>query len=141
MPEASQASAEAVRQDVPRSNGLSSLPYRTYRLRALGMGLAFLPGAAVLHENGGSWLAWVWIFIGGLVWPHVAYQIAPSCGGTPGKGDAPEFARNQLLGDRALPCITPPGHAVETRVAHQQRIQGYQPGCDYHKATNTLRPT
>ena len=55
---------------------LRSLPRRAYRFRVLGMGLAALPVAAVLHELDAGWPAWAWMALACLVWPHVAYQIA-----------------------------------------------------------------
>ncbi len=59
-----------------RPGSLSSLPRRTYRFRALGMGLATLPLAAVLTEQGAHWLSWAWVAFTGLVWPHLAYLLA-----------------------------------------------------------------
>jgi diguanylate cyclase len=59
-----------------RPGSLRSLPRRTYRFRVLGMGLAFLPLAAVLREIDAPWASWAWIVFGGVVWPHLAYAIA-----------------------------------------------------------------
>ena len=55
---------------------LQSLPRRIYRFRALGMGLGFLPIAAVLFELQASWPSWAWAIACCLAWPHVAYQLA-----------------------------------------------------------------
>jgi diguanylate cyclase len=55
---------------------LARLPSRTYRLRMLGMGLAALPMAAVLHELGSPWPFWAWAVATSFVWPHVAYLLA-----------------------------------------------------------------
>jgi diguanylate cyclase len=55
---------------------LTRLPWRTYRLRALGMGLAALPMSAVLYELASPWPAWAWAVLTCFVWPHVAFQLA-----------------------------------------------------------------
>lgn len=68
--------AKSAGHDAIRPGSLGSLPRRTYRFRVLGMGLAFLPLAAVLHELQAGWASWAWILFGGLVWPHLAYRLA-----------------------------------------------------------------
>lgn len=55
---------------------LQTLPKRVYRFRTLGMGLGFLPLAAVLVELEASWPAWAWAVWCSLLWPHLAYQLA-----------------------------------------------------------------
>lgn len=55
---------------------LQRLPRRTYPLRVLGMGLATLPAIAVLYELGAGWTTWAWVLVGGLLWPHLAFQLA-----------------------------------------------------------------
>jgi diguanylate cyclase len=55
---------------------LARLPWRTYPLRVLGLGLGFLAPAAVLYENGSHWVAWAWAVFGCLLWPHLAFLIA-----------------------------------------------------------------
>src|SRR5690606_15922322 len=42
----------------------------------LGMGLATLPLAAVMHELQSSWIAWSWMLLTCWVWPHLAYVRA-----------------------------------------------------------------
>lgn len=55
---------------------LTRLPWRTYRLRILGMGLAALPVTAVMHELDVSWPGWAWMIISCLLWPHLAFLLA-----------------------------------------------------------------
>ena len=55
---------------------LTRLPWRTYRLRMLGMGLAALPMSAVLDELGSPWPAWAWAVATCFIWPHVAFVLA-----------------------------------------------------------------
>ncbi len=62
--------------DVIRTSGQQSLPKRTYRLRMLGMGLATLPLAVVMHELQSSWVAWAWMLLTCWLWPHLAYARA-----------------------------------------------------------------
>lgn len=76
MPSSRTATAPAERDGGPRPGSLASLPRRTYRFRVLGMGLAFLPLAAVMHELDAHWSVWAWIVFGGLLWPHLAYLRA-----------------------------------------------------------------
>jgi len=59
-----------------RPASLQALPRRTYPLRMLGMGLAFLPLAAVMYENDGHWLGWAWAVFGGFLWPQLARWLA-----------------------------------------------------------------
>ena len=61
---------------VMRTSGQQSLPKRTYRLRMLGMGLATLPLAVVMHELQSSWIAWSWMLLTCWLWPHLAYARA-----------------------------------------------------------------
>lgn len=70
------SSTEAAKRDALRPGSLSTLPQRTYRLRVLGMGLAFLPLAAVSWELQAHWLVWLWVVFSGLLWPHLAYLLA-----------------------------------------------------------------
>ncbi len=76
MPEAPISVTEAAKRDALRPGSLGSLPQRTYRLRVLGMGLAFLPLAAVSWELQAHWLVWLWLVFSGLLWPHLAYLLA-----------------------------------------------------------------
>ena len=47
-----------------------------YPLRTLGMGLGALPVAVVLYQRDAGLAAWAWTVFCGLLWPHVAYQLA-----------------------------------------------------------------
>lgn len=58
-----------------RTRAQLSLPRRAYRLRTLGMGLASLPLVAVMHELDAHWLAWAWMVLTCLIWPHAAYLM------------------------------------------------------------------
>jgi diguanylate cyclase len=55
---------------------LVRLPWRTYRLRMLGMGLAALPVVAVMSELGTSWPGWAWMVLSCILWPHIAFLVA-----------------------------------------------------------------
>lgn len=56
--------------------GQDLLPQRVYRFRALGMGVAGLPIAMVLRENGATpWSVTLLVFTC-LIWPHLAYLLA-----------------------------------------------------------------
>lgn len=59
-----------------RTRAQQLLPRRAYRLRILGMGLAALPFAAVMHELHASWVGWAWLVLSCLVWPHLAFVSA-----------------------------------------------------------------
>jgi diguanylate cyclase len=76
MTETHLSSAPSAPGTVARTRDHQLLPRRTYALRALGMGLAGLPLAAAGVELGLSWLAWSWIVLTSLIWPHVAHAIA-----------------------------------------------------------------
>lgn len=76
MPESPMTTAAYTPPGIARALRLQSLPHRTYRLRVLGMGLASLPLMTVLWELHAGWLAWVWVGLTGLLWPHVAYALA-----------------------------------------------------------------
>lgn len=52
------------------------LPRRIYRLRVLGMALASLCIAAVLHENQAPLPIWLGLLFTGLIWPQLALLIA-----------------------------------------------------------------
>jgi diguanylate cyclase len=55
---------------------MQRLPWRTYRLRMLGMGLGALPLAAVMAEQGHAWTGWAWMVLSCLLWPHIAFLLA-----------------------------------------------------------------
>lgn len=67
---------EADHPAIDAGRRLARLPWRTYRLRALGMALAALPVGAVLHELGSGWPAWAWLVFACFVWPHLAFALA-----------------------------------------------------------------
>ncbi|GAB3753097.1 sensor domain-containing diguanylate cyclase [Lysobacter olei] len=67
-PHLSDAAVQAARQ--------ARLPWRTYRFRAMGMGLAILPLGAVFHELDASPDAWLWAVASCLLWPHLAFHWA-----------------------------------------------------------------
>lgn len=52
------------------------LPRLTYPFRVLGMGLTALPIGVVLHDLQAGWLAWTWLGLASLAWPHLAYVWA-----------------------------------------------------------------
>lgn len=70
----------------------SRLPQRTYRYRILGMGLGGVCIASVLLENGASPVLWAFCVFTGIVWPHLAFQLA-SRSASPYKAEV----RNLLL--------------------------------------------
>lgn len=51
------------------------LPRLVYPLRIGGLGLGAVAAMAVLHERGTGLAAWIVVFLGGFVWPHVAYWL------------------------------------------------------------------
>ncbi len=63
-----------------RRADLARLPRAVYRLRVLGMALGGLCIAAVLHENGASWPAWLALAFTGLAWPQLALFLAMRSG-------------------------------------------------------------
>ncbi|KAA2284480.1 diguanylate cyclase [Arenimonas fontis] len=58
------------------ATGRNRLPWRVYPLRALGMGLAFLPMYAVLRELESPPAVWAWAAFSAFVWPHLAFALA-----------------------------------------------------------------
>lgn len=59
-----------------RLNQRDLLPKRVYRFRILGMGLAALPLALVMHEQQAPLGSWLWGIFTCLLWPHLAYWRA-----------------------------------------------------------------
>lgn len=71
-------------------------PRRVYRFRIIGMGLGMLPVAAVLHETSAPLWAWTVCAFIGLLWPHLALQLAR-------RNPAPHRAEmRNLLADSAM---------------------------------------
>lgn len=54
---------------------LNRLPRLIYPLRVVGMGLGAVVAMVVLHERQAEPLAWVLVFCGGFVWPHLAWWL------------------------------------------------------------------
>ncbi|ART54264.1 diguanylate cyclase AdrA [Acidovorax carolinensis] len=52
------------------------LPRRVYPLRVLGMGLGAVVVSVVLWERNASVVAWLYMALITLAWPHVAYQLS-----------------------------------------------------------------
>jgi len=104
MPEGESHTDEAAQQGALRPNSLRSLPQRTYRLRVLGMGLAFLPLAAVLHELQPHWAAWIWIVFSGLLWPHLAYLLARRSA-DPFRAELRNFVVDSMLAGSWVPLM------------------------------------
>lgn len=69
---------------------------RVYRLRTLGLGLAFFCVASVFRERGAPPLIWAALVLDAFVWPHVAYWLARRA------ADAREAEYRHLLVDSAL---------------------------------------
>lgn len=67
---------ETTRPAFEAGRRLTRLPWRTYRLRVLGMALAALPVGTVLHELGAGWPAWAWLVFACFIWPQLAFVIA-----------------------------------------------------------------
>jgi diguanylate cyclase len=68
------------------------LAQRVYRFRILGMGMAALPMAVVLHERQATVVGWAWLTLTCLLWPHIARALAGR-----GTGSYPRELRNLLL--------------------------------------------
>ena len=83
---------EPTRWPGARPGGRDLLAQRVYRFRILGMGLAALPLAAVLHEHGASAMAWAWLVLTCALWPHLARLLAGR-----GAGSYQRELRNLLL--------------------------------------------
>lgn len=62
--------------------GADRLPWRVYPLRALGMGLAFLPMFAVMRELPSPPAVWAWAVFSAFIWPHLAFVLARRAGDT-----------------------------------------------------------
>lgn len=76
MPVAPMTTPDAARHGAVRTSNQQTLPQRTYRFRALGMGLACLPIAMVMYEIHAHWASWAWMVFSCLLWPHLAYLWA-----------------------------------------------------------------
>ena len=61
---------------MPGASSVAALSLRVHRFRVLGMGLAGIPIAVVLHENGAAaWTFGLWLFTS-LIWPHLALFLS-----------------------------------------------------------------
>ena len=83
---------EPTRWPGARSGGRDVLAQRVYRFRILGMGLAALPLVVVLHEHRASAVAWAWVVLTCVLWPHLARLLAGR-----GAGSYQRELRNLLL--------------------------------------------
>ncbi len=73
MPSPQTSTASRPGRGTTTETRLQSLPQRTYRFRVLGMGLAALPLVAVMRELDSPPLAWAWVVLTCVAWPHIAY--------------------------------------------------------------------
>ncbi|MEO7073330.1 MAG: diguanylate cyclase [Rhodanobacter sp.] len=89
-------STEPPRWPGARPGGRDLLARRVYRFRILGMGLAALPMAVVLREHHAPALAWAWLVLTCLVWPHIARLLA---------GHGPQSYRRELRNLLLDSCI------------------------------------
>ena len=83
---------------------LTRLPWRTYRLRTLGMGLAGLPAAVVLLELGAPPAAWAWVVFTCLLWPHLAFLLATRSR-DPFKAELNNFMFDSMLAGSLVPVL------------------------------------
>lgn len=83
---------------------LTRLPWRTYRLRTLGMGLAGLPAAVVLHELAAPPAAWAWMVFTCLLWPHLAFLLATRSR-DPFKAELNNFMCDSMLAGSMVPVM------------------------------------
>ena len=80
------------------------LPRLTYPFRILGMGLTALPVGVVLHDLQSGWLAWSWLGLACLAWPHVAYAWARRSS-DPYAAEARNFLIDSALAGSFLPLM------------------------------------
>lgn len=76
----------------------------TYPFRALGMGLAALPVAVVLHDLQAGWPAWTWLALTCGLWPHLAYLWARRSR-DPYRAEARNFLLDSVFAGSWLPLI------------------------------------
>jgi diguanylate cyclase len=83
---------------------LARLPWRTYRLRVLGMGLAALPVTMVMVERGTAWPGWVWMVLSCLLWPHLAF-LAATRSRDPFRAELRNFVVDSMLAGSWVPLM------------------------------------
>lgn len=83
---------------------LTRLPWRTYRLRILGMGLAALPAGVVLAEIHAPPAAWAWAVFACLLWPHLAFVLATRSR-DPFKAELNNFMFDSMLVGSLVPVM------------------------------------
>lgn len=83
---------------------LSRLPWRTYPLRVLGMGLAALPAVVVLRELQAGPPAWAWVVFGCVLWPHLAYLHATRSG-DPFRAELRNFMFDSFIAGSFVPMM------------------------------------
>lgn len=76
----------------------------TYPFRTLGMGLAALPIAVVLHDLQAGWPAWAWLGISCVLWPHLAWWLARRSA-DPYRAEARNFLLDSVFVGSLLPVI------------------------------------
>lgn len=104
MPATPQARPQAGTPGTGPARHLKSLPWRAYRFRVLGMGLASLPLIAVMHELGSPWPAWAWMAFGCFAWPHLAYFLATRSA-DPFKSELRNFMFDSILAGSWVPVL------------------------------------
>lgn len=87
-----------------RSRAQRTLPQRAYPFRILGMGLASLPLMAVMRELDAAWIAWAWVILTCLVWPHVAYWLSTRSG-DPFRAELRNFVIDSAFAGSWIPLI------------------------------------
>ncbi len=80
------------------------LPWRTYRLRVLGMALAGLPVLALLHERDAAWPAWAWVALTCYAWPHLAF-LAATRARDPFRGELRNFMLDSAIAGSLVPLM------------------------------------
>ena len=91
-------------QDPESARRLVRLPWRTYGLRVLGMGLAGLPVMVFLHEQDAGWPAWAWVVACCYAWPHLAYLVATRSR-DPFRAELRNFMLDSAIAGSALPLL------------------------------------
>lgn len=83
---------------------LDRLPWRTYRLRVLGMGLALLPIAVVLRELEAGPTVWAWAALTCVAWPHIAFLWARRSG-DPFRAELRNFVIDSAIAGSWVPMM------------------------------------
>lgn len=83
---------------------LARLPWRTYPLRMLGMGLAGLPIAAVMIELGTGWPGWGWMLLTCLAWPHIAF-VSARASRDPFRAELRNFVIDSMIAGSWVPLM------------------------------------